>query len=319
MLRLLHTIFGRNTTKGSYPESLIKDAIERAVDGTDPWLRAVSGYKKKLRPAVIRAIDHVVALVDGLAPPLEVTPGSYGNDPQLKAFFISTDEMRKVFAGDRSLNEFRAGTDGATSPVFALLAMEKQEKGAFGVALSGDIVMHDVPQVTVNFNDHRLIDPTVSEGETRRKLMHRAYDHLLSLALRRITCVKGERENLERHRTLLQSRLNLLQRSGLGFDAASSDETMDVAGVEKLLGEIDSQLMELGGDDRMLEVYLGILCDVLGRPEEHLWSRQETLFVDRMGIKHVEAADDAPELSLCILYNAEGRNLVVTLVALVSS
>jgi len=314
MLRLLQSLFGGGIERGNYPESLIKEAIERAVDGTDPWLRAVSGYKKKLRPAVIRAIDHVVALVDGLAPPLEVTPGSYGNDPRLKAFFISTDEMRKIFASDKSLKEFRSGPEGTASPVIALLAMEKQEKGAFGVALSGDIVMHDVPQVTVNFNDHRLIDPTGNEGETRRKLMHRAYDHLLSLALRRITHVKGERENLERHRTLLQSRLNLLQRGGWGFDGTSSDETMDVAGVEKLLGQIDSQLMELGGDDRMLEVYLGILCDVLGRPEEHLWSMQETLFVDRMGIKRAEAADDAPELSLYVLYNAEGRNLVVTLV-----
>ena len=37
----------------------------------------VSGYKKKLRPAVLRAIDHVVALVEGLPPPMPVHLGSY--------------------------------------------------------------------------------------------------------------------------------------------------------------------------------------------------------------------------------------------------
>ena len=46
MLRLFQSIFGKSATKGSYPESLVKAAIERAVDGTDPWIRAVSGYKK---------------------------------------------------------------------------------------------------------------------------------------------------------------------------------------------------------------------------------------------------------------------------------
>jgi hypothetical protein len=52
MLRLLHSIFG-SEQKGSYPESLVREAIERAVEGTDPWLRGVSGYRRKLRPAVM--------------------------------------------------------------------------------------------------------------------------------------------------------------------------------------------------------------------------------------------------------------------------
>ncbi len=39
MLKLLQSIFG-STKQGSYPESLVREAIERAVDGTDPWLRA---------------------------------------------------------------------------------------------------------------------------------------------------------------------------------------------------------------------------------------------------------------------------------------
>lgn len=45
MFKLFQSLFG-SETKGSYPESLVKAAIERAVEGTDPCLRAVSGYKK---------------------------------------------------------------------------------------------------------------------------------------------------------------------------------------------------------------------------------------------------------------------------------
>ena len=70
MLRLFKSIFQKDDAPGRYPDSLVREAIERAVDGTDPWLRGLSGYRRKLRPAVVAAIDHVIALVDGLQPPL---------------------------------------------------------------------------------------------------------------------------------------------------------------------------------------------------------------------------------------------------------
>src|SRR5512147_2194565 len=119
MLRLLQSIFG-NDKQGHYPESLVKEAIERAVDGTDPWLRAVSGYKKKLRPAVVRAIDHVVALVNKLPPPLAVELKSYDSDPRLKAFFMSTAEMRQIFGDDRNLADFLKGAGGSATRIIAL-------------------------------------------------------------------------------------------------------------------------------------------------------------------------------------------------------
>ncbi|HLO25101.1 MAG TPA: hypothetical protein VK187_03245, partial [Geobacteraceae bacterium] len=172
------------------------------------------------------------------------------------------------------------------------------------------------PQMTVSFDAHRFIDPTGDEGETRSYLKRRAYDHLLGIALKRLSTVKCEREDLERRRTLLQAKLNLLEREGWGFDPADSTEKLSVADVEKRVVEIEAQLKELGGDDRMLETYLGIVADVLGRPEEQLWGRSETIFVDRMGIKQSEASSDAPELTFGELYNAEGRSLVVMLVSL---
>jgi hypothetical protein len=315
MFRFMQSIFG-GVRKGNYPEALVKKAIERAVDGTDPWLRAVSGYKKKLRPAVLHAIDHVVALVESLPSPLPFHPGGIGDNPHLKAFFISTKEMQSLLASDRNLAAFREASGSASPRIVALLAMEKHEKMVFGVELSGEIVMHGVPQVTVSFEDLRFMDPSGNEDETHRQLMRRAYDHLLTLALRRISAVKSERENLERHRALLQSKLNLLERGGWGFGGTDPSEKLDPAGVEELLGKIEADLQELGGDDLMLQVYLDIVVDVLAHADAHLWSRQETLFIDRMGIKRVQAADDAPELTITEICNAEGRSLVVMLVAL---
>lgn len=315
MLKFLHSIFGAHED-GPYPESLVHEALERAVDATDSALRAVSGYKKKLRPAVIRAIDHVVGLVNALPAPMPVTLGGYTNDPRLKHFFISAMDLQKVVAGDPALADFLQGPLGATPEVFALLAMEKQEKRIFGSALSGEVVIHDVPQVTVSFDAHRFLDPSGEELRTRRLLMRRAYDHLLGLALRRLTEVKWERDDLERRRALLQAKLNLLEREGWSFTSGEGSEGLDAAGVEARLGDIERELEAYGGEDRVFEAYLEVVVDVLGRPEEYLREKSETIFVDRMGIKHSEAAEDAPPLQLAEVYNAEGRSLVVTLVYL---
>ena len=315
MLRLLQSIFG-GVTAGNYPESLVKAAIERTVDGTDPCLRAVSGYKKKLRPAVLRSIDHVVAMVDGLPAPRLVSRERYGDDPLLKAFFISTDDMQKTIARDQTLAAYLRGAGNPPPQVFALMTMEKQENRVLGNEISGELVMRDVPQVSVSFEAHRLIDPTGSEEETRRQLKRRAFDHLLGLALMRISIVKSTREKLGRHRELLQAKRNLLERGGWGFDASAAGEKPDVAGLEKQLADIEASLMELGGDGSMFEAYLNIVADVLAHPEKYLWSGKTTLIIDSMGIKRDQAAFNCSELTLDELFNAEGRRLVMSLVAL---
>jgi hypothetical protein len=69
-VRLLQSIFGRGETVGRYPETLIEMTIERAVDGTDPRLRLLPGYRKRLREPVIHAIEQVVALVDAMPAPV---------------------------------------------------------------------------------------------------------------------------------------------------------------------------------------------------------------------------------------------------------
>jgi hypothetical protein len=315
VLRLLQSIFG-SYKGGRYPESLVREAIERAVDATDPWLRAVSGYRKKLRPAVIRAMDHVVALVDGLPPPVSLDPANYADDLRLKSLFISSDEMNRFLAGDRSLAQFIRGPGGGASRITALLAMEKQEQVSLTEDYSGDVVIRDVRQVTVTFDGHRFIDPSTDEGETRRLLRRRAYDQLLGLALKRLTVVKSERVELEQRRALLKNKLNLLEREGWGFDRADPSGKPGVAEVEERIGEIEAELKELGGDDRILARYLEIVADLLGRPEEHFWARNETIFVGRMGIKRSEAAKDASELTYSELHNAEGRSMVVMPVSL---
>jgi xanthine dehydrogenase iron-sulfur cluster and FAD-binding subunit A len=81
MLRLFHSIFGNEPGANRYPETLVQAAIERAVGGNGPWLCGCSGYRRKLRPAVVHALDHVVALVDRLDEPVELSRENFGSGP----------------------------------------------------------------------------------------------------------------------------------------------------------------------------------------------------------------------------------------------
>ncbi|HOP39715.1 MAG TPA: hypothetical protein PLI53_01600, partial [Geobacteraceae bacterium] len=167
MLRLLQYIFGSGKDQRKYRKPWIREAIERTVEGTDPWLRAVTGYKRKLRPAVIRSLDHIDALVGSLAPPIEAHFNPNGSSPSLAAFFASTAEMLDTFRNDQTLHAYLRNQARSSGQVVALLMMEKNERTIFGAELSGDVVVRDVPQLTVNFLSHRIQEPSENEDETR--------------------------------------------------------------------------------------------------------------------------------------------------------
>ncbi len=316
MLQFLKSLFGVGETKARFPGSFVKEAVERAVDGTDPCLRIVSGYKRKLTPSVRLAIDWVNALVDGLPPARPIGVGSRVDDPLVRAFFISEDEICRVIRNDRDLAGFLRNAETVPEKVAALLVMEKNETVSFGAEMSGDTVERDMPRKIITFESHRLLDPSGEDSENRLMLKRRAYDHLVSLALGRITTMKTERQGLERRRELLQSKLDMMRRTGWGFEASGLADGPDIPGFEEEIGNVGSQLLELGGDDRIFDEHLDIVIDVLGRPGEHLWGKTETVILDSMGVLRDEAAANAVELTFHGLFNSEGRRLVVLPVVL---
>jgi hypothetical protein len=319
MLRLLQSIFGKGSgeEQAGYPESLVEAAIERAIDGTDPRLRALPGYHKRLRPTVIRAIDQVVRLVDGLHPPAEVNPRHYGMDTQLSAFFTSIEHLQQVLGSDSTLSECFKGAGGiAPERVVTLLVMEKRERNVLGMEFERGSVRREVPQVTVSFTGHHFVDPEPTEEETRRCLKRRAFDHLLALALGRMAAARAERAELKEQHSLLRHKLSSLQQGGWSFEQAGAVEGMKVTTLESQIEEIEVQLGRLGADSGMLEAHLGTLIEVLSRPQENLWLTPISLIVDRMGIKREHADVGALELKLDELHNAAGRSAIIRLVSI---
>ncbi|MGH8471173.1 MAG: hypothetical protein ACREVJ_01620, partial [Gammaproteobacteria bacterium] len=169
---MFQSIFGgARAVEGRYSKRVVDAAIERAVDGTDPRLRVVPGYQKRLRPLVIHAIHHVARLVECLPAPIELSRKGYRADPRLSACFASADHLSEVVNADRGLSDFLASTEvGVAERIVALLLTVKQERKVLGVALEGEILKRDVPQVTVSFANYRVVDPATTYEETRRLL-----------------------------------------------------------------------------------------------------------------------------------------------------
>ncbi len=316
MLQMFQSIFRfeRGDTS-SHSAELIARATERAVDGTDPRLRALSGYKKKLSGAVTHAIDHVVALVDNLPPALELDRRSYGTEVEITAYFASVEHLREVLERDSTLSQWRRSEQGVVAgQVFMLLLMTLEERKVLGIALEGDALRHDVAQTTVSLSKHQLLDPTGAEDETRQLLKRRAFDHLLALALRRMATAGTERGELERERALLRRKQAALTAGHWSFDAPGDQGPSDPQTLKQQLKDIESQLGALGSGAGLLGAHLDILVDVLKQAEQNFWSARHSLIVDRMAVKQAQASALAPEIDLTMLHNATGSGLIARLV-----
>jgi hypothetical protein len=316
MLKLFQSIFRPGADKlGAYPEDLIERAIERAVDSTDGRLRALPRYKKSLRPAIIHAIDHVMAMVDHLPPPLELSRRSFGSNAEVSNYFASVEDMEEILSRDAEMRQWQKSSDNVLAErVVMLLIMVMRERNVLGVALEGSEVRRDVAQVTVSFSKHRTVDPTAVEDDTRRLLKRRAFDHLLSLALGSIAAGHSERRDLERERDLLRLKVAALAGGRWGFGDDTTGEATDPETVQQRLAEIDTQLGTLGTG--LLQSNLDTLIDVLSRAEENFRWETLPLCIDRQGVKQAQPSMMAPETTLTALHNSAGQSVIVRLVSI---
>lgn len=312
MLKLLQSIFGARPAGGArHDAALVAKAIDRALDATDPRLRAVAGHRKRLEPAIGAAIDHIVALVDSFPPPAEASARTYGEDDRLSAFFASAPRMAEVFGADRALLDFLEGPDGVSDPVRALLVVERTEKKVLGMALQGEHVQREVAQVQVSFDKHRLVEPSADDESHRRQLLRRAFDQLLAVALARITMASQERESLEAGQAVLKAKLRALQSASFGLESGEAAEPQDAAALEEKLAAIERDLETAGTGAATLPRHLDLLVDTLADAPRQVFAQPLAIRMDRLGIRQEEAGGTTVDLSLLELRNALGRAIVV--------
>jgi len=315
-VKLFQSIFGGREAVGRYPETLLEMATERAVDGSDPRLRLVPGYRKRLREPVIHAIDHVIALVDGIPAPVAAGRDGYRTDFRLAALFASAEEMLQVFGRDRALSDYLSGAEGrGAERVIALLLARWEERNILGMDLVGDQVRRDVAQLTVSFSGYHLLEPRTREEECRRFLKRRAFDHLLALALGQITEARVERADLTRQRDLLRRKLQAMKRGTLSFDLPEAGRS-DEAGLQAELDAVSRQLQGLGVDAGVLKAHLEVVAERLEEAERQVWSQEVDLCLSPMNIRLEPGDPSGRRIVLQELQNARGERAVMLPIAI---
>ena len=248
----------------------IDHAIDRLIDETDPRLRVVYNYHRRLRPAMKAALNYIEGLVDKIPGPLEVCAKAYSEDPRVKAFFANVNDLHRVYSNSRLVNEFFSSPENLDTPeCHALLCMHKNEKRRFGVGLIGDKVRHDVPQTLVSFGDHQILSPARDERSARRVLQDCLLCGLFKQARDPLIEERELRKTAEDRQRRVRSHLKALQREQAAKqgDARLNDE---IAAAERELQEIEQQLDCLQGEIGSLDDHLDRLVEGLERAPEHI-------------------------------------------------
>ncbi len=282
-------------------EEGLLQAVETAAGLVDPKIRWVSGYRRKLKPAVACTLEYADELIAKIPGPIIVHPDRWDHDPLLRAVFSTPEEILLTFSAHPKVHELLEAS--ADPHLCALLTMTRQERSVFGAQLEGDIVKRDVPRTAVNFVDLRLLAPTAIEAETRENLRRRTLTILCSTAMERILALRSRAQDLGEQRELLQIKLKI-RRSGrydlsalmCGSEACDVEIVRAQDALEEIDREISEAKAELGGPTECLDHVLRILS----HPKEHLWVEPLRLRLSPLGFKvGAESSEPSAEIELC--------------------
>jgi hypothetical protein len=297
LLKLFQSIFAASPkhTKG-LDDDLVKRAIERVIDGTDPRLRLVSGYRKTLQDAVVCAVEHTIRLIEALPEPIELSPQQFGVNELVRGLFVSPNHLEDVLLQSRTLKDYQLNRSGPEpDTVHALLVLVRLERNVLGMKLEGEMLRRDVAQVSINFTNHRLIAPRDTEQESRREQKKRVFDYFIEMALRDIVKTRTGQEESRRQRDILLRKLRTLQNTNWSIEAAlnrEAEKSFDPQQVETEITELEHRLKTIASPTVTLDHYLDIISRSLKSAPEQLTRESITLKMDHMKIQ-AENEDDS--------------------------
>ena len=312
MLRLLQSIFGgtAETATGDYSPELIEAAIQRAIDATDRRLHALSDVRKRLTPGVVKAVDHVVKLVDSLAAPVAATAENHARDPRLNVLFANPERMIEVLAKDTTVNEARS--ELKTDTAFGLLVAHMSRRTVLASDMVDGDIRQDVMQTVVSFDEHQILEVSADLEQTRRQLKRRAFDVILRQVLETLEERQQQQTELKSQHGLLMRKLGLLQQAGWNFE--SGDSRPDTVALEKELQHVEDELLALGDATKTLPIHAELVQKALVDAATLLSLDKPTLYLDRRSVERKAGQEGAQAVELQILRDRKGNERAALLI-----
>lgn len=269
-------------------------AIEKAVTLTNPRLKLLRSYQKRLTPAVEVSIRYLRENIVALPAALPISASKWSLDPALRAFFVGAADIPTALGRSKNLRTLFAKYP-ALDEAYFILGMSFNEQRVFGMALQGDLVQRDVAQTVVGFSDHQARICGQEEVEVRRLLGTQVFEYLVAQALAQIGEERSERRDLVESCALIRSRLRLLQQQGPGLGSvfgtapSGSEEQQKL---ESALLENERQMEGLGSAQTALEDDLECLCQVLANPERYVRIESQQIRLNALNVVVDEKSAD---------------------------
>ena len=320
ILEVLQTIFAIPQHQQDREREKIMDlAIDLTVTGTDPRLRLLRAYKKRLREAIEVAVAYVDKVVEEMPPSIELSAKAFSMDPQIKAYFASTQEFREEISNDQQIQTFAHQlVDAEDDYIYLGLAMEMAEKNIFVPSLVGEVVQREVARTAVNLSAHRFVDPCGSEKSLRRKIKERVFMDLVQCALTELSQTQHQKVELQQQRSILRAKLAQMQCHALGLEPfTQSIKHIDI-NYEKLetrLAETEESLKKITASIATLDEYLELIKVVMANPANYINVENASLRLTRMNLLATTRDEDpGEEIIFTFFTSSKGKKVVGRLI-----
>ena len=273
-------------------EKDLLSAIDHVVDVINPRLRAVSGYRKKLKPAVARSLAYCASLVEDMPDAIEVNGKTWSANPTVRAFFSSAGDLQRVYSHSREVREY-FDKNAVQECCYALLSTLCTQRTVLGMEMQGDVMRRDVPQTSVSFSDHRVVKPASSEAALRKELENRAFEVLVSYVLECLTELVSSRNTLQEQRQMLDMQLKLAHVRSAGLAPlleGEGREAIDIEALRKQYQQTGMALDKARAGLTTLEDYIDRITEVLAEPQAHLKVERNSMCLNKMNIRLEGAA-----------------------------
>ena len=292
---ILDWIRGKRGPVDAEGEARAREGVERVVQLSNPRLHFARGYRARLLPAVRAAMGYARGLIATIPPARDATATAWQSDPYMRAFFATADDLARAFSRSPEVRAW-FDTHAMATEMYVVLSMLLTERRTLGAALEGGVIRRDVAQTTVTFGDYRARICGGSELELRQELERRVVDQLALSGLVKTAQDSSQRQVLEQERALLRTRMKLLEGRGAGLAGLSGKSAPDDTHLSRLQSDLainEERLKSLAAGPEALDYQLDRLCEVLSKPEEHLFITPKRLRLDRMNIV-LDEANPAP-------------------------
>ncbi len=284
-------------------EALAAEMVERVVQHSDPGIRNARGYRHQLRLPVANAMAYIECLVAKVPGPIDLSPDRWDNTPLARALFTDPAEAAGLLRNSSELEAFFSARPQAREAI-AILTATRRERTIFGTAQEGEIVRRDVPQVSVEFCDLRIVAPAATEAQARQELEARTLELLAARSLKQMLERRSLRAELAEQRRILEIKLKILHSRANELEctlAADCDPPAPAEPGGDILADIDRQLTALAPETMSAEAHLEHLAEVLNHPAEVMEAHTFLLNLNWLGVKLKEPTAGSEPITLAEL------------------